>query len=273
MEKKHIVHLHVPKTGGTWLNDTLQAYASDYFFRLDNTHVPLDAAIHAQMPITPMKHVIDGYENVRLIYDKDNITVSRPGRFKEAWKLAIVRNPFDLLVSYYNHNVAPESHFRELRDFYTYNHERTTKEELPVGWGFINLIHNIRTFDEFIKLFCDPAFSWTHVRFRDFLFYQMFYGSGKCGADFIFRQERLHEATRAFLQFGGYIPEGHEIDGKRENVSRMKKRDYRLYYTDELRELVEKKCALELSLFNYNFDGIDEGHEDAILDGALFRRI
>ncbi|MEE3233440.1 MAG: sulfotransferase family 2 domain-containing protein [Candidatus Latescibacterota bacterium] len=271
MDKKHIVHIHVPKTGGTWLNDTLQAYAPDHFTRLDNTHVPLDAAIHAQMPITPMKHVINGWKNVQLRYDKSDVTVSHPGKFEASWKVAIVRNPFDLLVSYYTHDVNPTSHFRKLRNFYKYD-EDGLKSDLPVGWGFINLIHNIRSFDEFIRLFCDTEFMWMHTRYRDFLFYQMFYGSGKGGVDFIFRQERLHEATRAFLQFGGYIPEGFDIEDRRQNVSHMKKKDYREYYTDETRELVEKKCALELELFDYNFDGIKDGHEDAILDGSHIRR-
>ena len=267
---KPIVHIHVPKTGGTWLNDTLQAYAPDHFLRLDNTHVPLDAAIHAQMPITPIKHVIDGWENVQLLYNSSDITISHPGRFDAAWKVAIVRNPFDLLVSYYTHNVNPTSHLRKLRNFCKYN-EDGTKSELPVGWGFINLTHNIRSFDEFIRLFCDVEFPWTHVRYRKFLFYQMFYADGKCGADFIFRQERLHEASRAFLQFGRYIPEGYDITNTRQNISQMKKKDYREYYTDETRELVEKKCALELKLFQYNFDGVEKGCNDAIINGSLIR--
>ena len=35
----------------------------------------------------------------------------------------------------------------------------------------------------------------------------------------------------------------------------QKKKNYKNYYTPELRKLVEQKCARELSLFGYNFDG------------------
>ena len=248
---KPIVHIHVPKTGGTWLNETLSAYAPYHFIGFDNTHLPLDAAFNAKSEIIPIQQVVDGYKNVSLTYTNDGSKPDNPGRFETAWKLGIVRNPFDLLVSYYLHDVAPSSHFRSLRSFY----DEETGCDLPCGWSMVNIIHNIRCFDEFIKLFCDLEFAWIHTRFRDFLFYQLFYGNRRCGADIIFRQEKLHEATRSFLEFGKYIPPGYGIQRSTSNVSSLKKKDYRSYYTDELRELVEEKCKKELSMFSYDFDG------------------
>ena len=253
---KPIVHLHVPKTGGTWLNETLSAYAPYHFIGFDNSHLPLDPTfcVKPEMGKIPIQHVVDGYKNISIAYVPGEGEPDNPGRFAAAWKLGIVRNPYDLLVSYYVHDVGPNSHFRSLRSFYSHDYEGN-KHDLPCGWDFINITHNIRSFDEFIKLFCDPEFAWSHIWFRDFLFYQLFYGDGRCGADIIFRQEKLHEATRSFLEFGKYIPPGYGIQRSTSNVSSLKKKDYRSYYTDELRELVEEKCKKELSMFSYDFDG------------------
>ena len=52
------------------------------------------------------------------------------------------------------------------------------------------------------------------------------------------------------------MPEGSVFKGalERSNVTKDKA-DYRSFYTDELRELVEEKCKFELALFEYDFDG------------------
>jgi len=128
------------------------------------------------------------------------------------------------------------------------------------GLANFNKIHRFTSFEEFIKYFCDPDFPFTnHIGdMRRFLFYQMFDNDGHCAVDIIIRNECLHSAATQMI--GGWKRQPVDLNKKRENVSSdRKKRDYRSYYTDELRELVERKCMAELLLFGYNFDGpIDE---------------
>ena len=46
---------------------------------------------------------------------------------------------------------------------------------------------------------------------------------------------------------------------KREKNSRdIIHRDYKIFYDEELRQLVERKCWRELDAFGYSFDGHDE---------------
>ena len=71
------------------------------------------------------------------------------------------------------------------------------------------------------------------------------------------RNEYLAEGTDHFLKHEGYVDESADIIGRPfVGVGKTRKqRDYRSFYTDELRELVEAKCLAELALFEYNFDG------------------
>ncbi|MEE3233445.1 MAG: hypothetical protein VX294_04705, partial [Candidatus Latescibacterota bacterium] len=174
------------------------------------------------------------------------------------------RNPFDMLVSYYCHE---EPHPSEHEGWRWAWEPPLRNEGVPAGWDCINLTHGIRTFDEFIKKFCEPNFKWHHGLRRRNLFYQMFDRDGTCGVDVIMRNEALSIAIQTLLVEFGYIDHGSAFLGAadRSNTTPGKK-DYRSFYTDELRELVEEKCRAELKLFEYNFDG--PIGNDAFIDPA-----
>ena len=74
------------------------------------------------------------------------------------------------------------------------------------------------------------------------------------------RTEKLAEGADLLCsQFGIKLQAVAWTEKKEEgglNLSR--KRDYREYYSDEMRELVEKKCERELRTFGYDFDGCDD---------------
>ena len=95
-------------------------------------------------------------------------------------KISIIRNPFDLLCSYYHHGdkLRPNGH---------YCHS---------GWAAVNYTHQFKTFKEFITAYCDPNFKWHQPQFQKFLFSQLFDINHNCVADIIIKYEYLNEARK-----------------------------------------------------------------------------
>lgn len=59
------------------------------------------------------------------------------------YKITIIRNPFDLLCSYYFHRDKLDPNGK-------YCHS---------GWAAVNYTHQIKSFKQFIKHYCDPKYS------------------------------------------------------------------------------------------------------------------
>jgi len=165
-------------------------------------------------------------------------------------KISICRNPFDMLVSFY-HFQATDDKSLAMRKY--------VPGGGPTGVGNCNAIHGISSFEDFIKKWCDDDFvwEWKYSESRHFLFHQMFAASGWSGVNVILRNEDLAKGTYMLLKGTGYgdHPEILESEKLHATAAR-KKRDYRSFYTDELRCLVERKHESELLCFDYNFDGI-----------------
>ena len=149
-------------------------------------------------------------------------------------KISIIRNPFDLLCSYYSHGV-------KLNPNGEYCHS---------GWAAVNYTHQFKTFKEFIIAYCNPNFKWHQPQFHKFLFSQLFDINHNCVADIIIKYEYLDEA-REILN----TKLEHPIEDLYINKSRNKKKSYKEYYDKEMIELVNKKCHRELKYFNYDFNG------------------
>ena len=143
---------------------------------------------------------------------------------------AVVRNPFDWLVSYYFHNEtgAYGKHF---------------------GWNNSTKKHGIKSFEDFIQKYCDPKFDWHEPVLHDSPYGMMFDRKGKCICDFAIRFEHLSEGYKVICDQMGAKP-----GVKHLHNNRKRKKDYRTYYTPEMRKLVEDKFANELKLFQYDFD-------------------
>ena len=257
MEKllPEIIHVHIPKTGGKWLDKTLTSVIPKYFpFQGHHQAIGMPIQDGVKGLDIPMKYYVNVQEC--LFQMCEGKEVRYPGRFEAATKLSICRNPYDLLTSYYLHTSK------------THHCPEYLQLSGPTGWASINVVHGIRSFDGFVKRYCDPQFRWHHSFRQKSLFFQMYGETRKCEVDVIVRQEMLFDSIKTFLAASGYCQEN-ALDPYREkvNASSEKKKDYRHYYTDELRELVTEKCAAELSDFGYDFDG--PINSDAFIDPTI----
>lgn len=201
--------IHIPKTGGTSFNcKHLKNHNYEHMFCVDG--------------IKRLTSQNGGFRNhIKPCWRKHNF------KLKPNYKIATVRNPFDLLTSYYFHNDD------DLFDF---------------GWSNVRHIHNIDSFEDFIYKFCNPDFEWHVPQFKKFLFSQLFNQYGECVPDIILKYERLAEGYEMLNN------KGLKINTKiHKNKSNEKTKKYYEYYTDEMREMVNDFCRRELNMFDYDF--------------------
>jgi hypothetical protein len=228
--KKFIYFIHVPSTGGIYLKKTVFLneprftwYGKSFYGKYDHHPCGLTRPVVHQGSRNHSKT----YKFDPFFLDIDSLVIST------------VRNPFDQYVSSY----------------------LLTKKD-----------NSSLSFDDFIDITCSSNFSPT-IDFgesfylsRDLLFYQIFDDDGSCHCDLILRRESLNEGLEIILNKLGIdaklsgnsdTPPGKWGDiRKKQGFS--KKRDYRLFYSDRTREIVEKRREKELKLFGYNFDGTDD---------------
>jgi len=160
---------------------------------------------------------------------------------------SIIRNPFDLLHSYYLHTRSNYS-----------------------GFAGCNTIHNIASFPDFIEKYCDPDFQWHVPLLKHHLFSQLFLPGGKLLPKMIVRFEHYKEGLQQLfdecgIRVLGWPPKANQTQGKV---------DYRTVYTPSMKAMVEKKCQRELKDFGYTFSGPTDDvallHRDQNLPGVTF---
>ena len=77
--------------------------------------------------------------------------------------------------------------------------------------------------------------------------------NGKPACDYYIRYEALEDGLRHVCATLGIPFEKYHVPNHRANKAARIDRDYRKYYTDELREYVARKCAVEIEMFGYTF--------------------
>ena len=169
-------------------------------------------------------------------------------RDKGSFSFTVIRNPFDLICSKF-------CWFSKLC--------RTVRGRS--GSGYIDEHFKKIDFDEYVKQCCNSNVKMNPIEAPDSgtqigygqrmsrsLFYQAFNEEGSCEVDVILKYEKINEAVKNV--FGDYL--GIKVDEfPKLNVSKKKKEDYREYYTDETRRLVEEYYKTDLQVFGYDFDG------------------
>ena len=151
--------------------------------------------------------------------------------FRNSYKFTIIRNPYDLLVSYYEHDGNGKDN----------------------GWANCKTTHNIKSFEDFIKKICDPNYEWHVESFKTSLFSQIYNETNEVCVKEAIRYENLVEGIEMFC-------DKHNIKYTNNNSFNFKsknKKDYKSYYTDELKELVYNTYKEDFVRFGYNFDGYE----------------
>ena len=154
------------------------------------------------------------------------VDLTQESIFDDAVKFTVIRNPYDLLSSYFISRWG--------------DNDKGMKVKLPkVG------------FTQLVQEFCNEETDWHVPLFRDFLYFNLFDGEGNSRCDYAIIYDTLNDGLK---EFAGE----HNLKFKQggvENKTGRKKKSYKSYYSDETIELVKEKCKLELDMFNFDFDG------------------
>ncbi|MBT8196149.1 MAG: sulfotransferase family protein [Bacteroidia bacterium] len=156
-----------------------------------------------------------------------HLSIFHPQEILSYFKFTIVRNPWDRLVSAY--------HFLEKGGF----------EENDKIWFEENL-RQYRDFDDFVRnwLNRDTIWSWHHFRPQ---FSYILDDNMKVPLDFIGYIENINDDFDIVCNKLG-------VSNTLEKLNKSSHKDYREYYTDETRKLVEGVYAEDIKLLGYSFD-------------------
>tara|TARA_X000001388_G_C2234635_1_gene124746 strand:+ start:1202 stop:1939 length:738 start_codon:yes stop_codon:yes gene_type:complete len=154
--------------------------------------------------------------------------------YKSSISFTVIRNPFDLLVSYYCHNPQPKD----------------------LGWANSRNYHGFKTFEQFIKFYCtEPPAKWHVPHLSKNLFGQIFDEEGILRVDYAIYYENLNAGLR---ELKGILRPGSNkkirILNKLNRSKLRAKKPYQEFYDKETRKLVEEKCSWELDTFGYAFN-------------------
>lgn len=222
MDRETLFFVHVPKTAGRYI----VSVAMKHELR--------------QGPFLPRGKLYEGSTTGRMHYGGHNVVAKNPHSpmeyfthcvqeapgWEDSLRFTVVRNPFDLLVSMYTARWPYDG--------------AATRALFP-------------TFADFVDRYCDPDFGWRAPLQQQNLFFQLFDERGQCPLHAILRQETVDDELAALCAPLGITP----LRGGLHKASRGGEgRDHRTWYTDVLREKIEKKCAFELQWAGYDFDGV-----------------
>lgn len=218
------VLIHTPKTAGTFANRRVVD-------KNPNVHI-----IQGHSRCVSDKFIHDAYPDSKYFQSRKwwGVDLTQETIFDDAVKFTVIRNPYDLLSSYFISRWG--------------DNDRGMKAKLPrVG------------FNQLVKEFCNTEKDW-HVPFiRDFLYFQLFDEEGNSRCDYGIIYDTLDEGLKEFTK-------EHHLTYKRgdvENKTTKKKKNYKEYYNQESIDLIAEKCKLELEMFNFDFDGF-KGEEKIV---------
>ena len=214
--RRRFLFIHVPKAAGRSVRHALAPWAQEpQRFRIERPLPTVDGRPNPlyEMWLGTVYHV-----------PARDVAKELPKEFRDYFKFAFVRNPYDALVSMYHFILQDESHPRRER------------------------VVSLGSFDEFVE--------WTVGEARPFPMMpsklQKDYVTDERGdviVDYLGRYETL---LADFARICGRL----EIEVVLPHHNRTSHRDYRSYYSARSRALVERHYGEDLALFGYDFEGI-----------------
>ena len=212
-ESKNFIFIHIPKTGGNSIQSILQKYSEDQIITKAKYQDGIERFEIGNKNYNYRKHA-------KLIDYKKEL---KPELYKGMFKFAVVRNPWDRLISYY---FSPH---RGIKEFDRNNFKK-----------MINQIPILGYFTTEIKL-------TDRVKNKLGLNYKVYRSLDK-DVDFYIRFENIEEDFKELCR---------KLDIPFESLPRYNKSEknhYSSYYDNELIELVAKKFKQEIDFFKYEFE-------------------
>lgn len=214
--QRRVFHIHVPKTGGTTLNRSLSA--SERFVNGEHSFFRADFPVLGRVRISTAEWP----------------THSQMGFLKDDFAVAVIRNPFDWLLSYYKH--VGYGRFKFLKHY---------------GWQGALDYHKFKSFQHFIESYCDPDFSWHVPALKNSPIAQTVDSEGRQICDVLLFNEKLDQSLPLLAAGLGinYAP-------RRYNVGRDSG-DYRAAYTADMVDLLCKKLEGFIEFTGYSFEAAE----------------
>ena len=240
-----IFHINIPKTGTTFLNGVLRDH------NLLKSYTPPHGTCSSLKLFPDSTDAISGINST---FYPDS-----PG-FKESLKIAIIRNPYDWLVSFYFHEnlFTPEKIKKSIENSDVLLSALIASKTVNVeGVGSLRKLY--KTFEEFVYAYADPDAYWPAglIGFKNFLPFQIFDDDGNCQADYCLRNETLSLSTYSLLISMG-IPiriAQKVLSEDRKNISQKRlRKDYRTYYNENMVLALEEKFKIINKYMNYDFE-------------------
>ena len=210
--KNKFLFVHVPKTGGNSIQNILRDYSEDKVVVL-------------------AKHQ-DGVERFEVRSDKYDITkhstlshykaVLKPGVFRQLFKFATIRNPWDMMISWY---FSPHRGGKEW-----------DRDDFMELMGHVSTLRRYITYESFTEKLIRR--SGLRIGFKKSLLSNI---------DFLIRFENINEDFKLVCEKIGvlYSPLPQRNKSIRDHYSR--------YYDEELKEMVRTKFIEEIEYGNYEF--------------------
>jgi hypothetical protein len=229
-KKQKLFHMHIPKTGGTFLKNYFAYFPFEYYH---NLHLKCDAS----QPLYP-----DPTDSIPV----KGVFQDQPG-YNESLRFCVIRNPFDWLTSYYYHSTGNPH----------------------LLWDHVAGVGGIRsfypTFESLVDAYCDEKKYWQKglAQFRKFYPFQIFDEAGNSCAHFAFKNGSNNELNHCSLVTSMLLGINYEdarkpfdvLDSVKIRKSYDKRKDYKEYYTQEMVNKLSEKWKDILSVFGYDFYG------------------
>lgn len=209
---KKFIFIHIPKTAGTSIRETLKMSCDDYLEELDND----------------LEKRLFRHRRFRVIM---NSKYSIDKNFKDYYKFAFVRNPWDRTVS----------RFHYYKD---------------CGKKIIKVIPNLTekmniymkcSFDEFVSLH-SPQYRSKHPFLQHNQMDYIMDSKQKVGVDFIGRYENLQNDYDTICNTIG-IPKIQLLHNNKSNH-----KHYSEYYTEETKAIIGQVFKKDIKVFGYEFE-------------------